>query len=152
MKSPSKIFIHRSNMVTSGWLEDRVHENDAEVEKSLVAEVKQVVSEIQHDMRLPDYRLLHCQRHGLPPVFILKTGDEQILIWPNPPQIASDMLLLFCLQEHQSAIVKKFCIHLNHHPEIPLNNKEGIHLTAKEIYYKYCYRNNLSQVWAYLWN
>ncbi|KAJ3965250.1 hypothetical protein EV361DRAFT_855650 [Lentinula raphanica] len=49
--------------------------------------------------------------------------------------------------------------HLHQHPAIPLNDTAGTHLAATDIHklatqeiYKYCERNDLAQVWAYLWN
>ncbi|KAF8871936.1 hypothetical protein CPB84DRAFT_1753800 [Gymnopilus junonius] len=45
------------------------------------------------------------------------------------------------------------------HPSIPLNDAEGSFFTADEIHrgavndmYHYCFENDLSQVWAYMWN
>ncbi|KAF8229163.1 hypothetical protein L208DRAFT_1106991, partial [Tricholoma matsutake] len=65
----------------------------------------------------------------------------------------------FCPVEHCTAIVEKFCIHLHQHPQIPLNDKHNSCLTAQEIHcravkdmYDFCFQNDLSQVWAYLWN
>ena len=56
-------------------------------------------------------------------------------------------------------ILQKFRTHLHQHPLIPMNDKTGTHLTAEEIHhkavhdmYQYCFENDLSQVWAYLWN
>ena len=55
--------------------------------------------------------------------------------------------------------MEKFRIHLHQHPEIPFADDEGTHLTAEEIHegavsdlYTHCFRNDLSQVWAYMWN
>ncbi|KDR66651.1 hypothetical protein GALMADRAFT_26222, partial [Galerina marginata CBS 339.88] len=52
-----------------------------------------------------------------------------------------------------------FRIHFHQHPSIPLNDLGGSFLTAEEIYkgavndiYCYCFANDLSQVWAYMWN
>ena len=55
--------------------------------------------------------------------------------------------------------MEKFRIHLHQHPKIPFADDEGTHLTAEEIHegavsdlYTHCFRNDLSQVWAYMWN
>ncbi|KIJ32466.1 hypothetical protein M422DRAFT_89184, partial [Sphaerobolus stellatus SS14] len=52
-----------------------------------------------------------------------------------------------------------FRLHLHQHPEIPCNDEHGTRLSPEEIHYRathdmyiYCLSNNLSQVWAYLWN
>ncbi|KAF8225146.1 hypothetical protein L208DRAFT_1112048, partial [Tricholoma matsutake] len=56
-------------------------------------------------------------------------------------------------------IVEKFCIHLHQHPQIPLNDEDHSCLTAREIHcgavkdmYDFCFQNDLSQTWVYLWN
>lgn len=70
----------------------------------------------------------------LPPVFILKHGDQRLPIWPNPPPLHASTLPPFCLPEYRSAIVDKFRNHINLHPDIPINDIEGTRLTATEIY------------------
>ncbi|KIM44630.1 hypothetical protein M413DRAFT_66881, partial [Hebeloma cylindrosporum] len=52
-----------------------------------------------------------------------------------------------------------FRIHFHQHPAIPLDDDEGTYLKAEEIHegavkdmYQYCFENNLSQVWVYMWN
>ncbi|KAJ7241300.1 hypothetical protein C8J57DRAFT_976323, partial [Mycena rebaudengoi] len=49
--------------------------------------------------------------------------------------------------------------HLHKHPNFPQRNSEELYITAEQIYcravremYEFCYANELSQVWAYLWN
>lgn len=49
--------------------------------------------------------------------------------------------------------------HLHQHPRIPLDDAEEPYISADEIHrravkqmYEFCYNNELSQVWAYLWN
>ncbi|KIK52108.1 hypothetical protein GYMLUDRAFT_105494, partial [Collybiopsis luxurians FD-317 M1] len=49
--------------------------------------------------------------------------------------------------------------HLHQHPNIPLNDPAGTHLSAKEIHlhatlevYNYCRKRGLVQAWAYFWN
>jgi hypothetical protein len=69
----------------------------------------------------------------LPPVFILKDGEKRILIWPNPPAIMTS-LPTFCPKDFWKAIVEKFCIHGNQHPEIPFNDEAKTHLTREEIH------------------
>ncbi|KAF8238522.1 hypothetical protein L208DRAFT_1207351, partial [Tricholoma matsutake] len=56
-------------------------------------------------------------------------------------------------------IVDKFCIHLHLHPQIPADDESKTRWTSEEIYhraikemYKFCFQNDLSQAWAYLWN
>ncbi|KAF9506461.1 hypothetical protein BS47DRAFT_1374127 [Hydnum rufescens UP504] len=55
--------------------------------------------------------------------------------------------------------MEKFCQHSCQHPLIPLNDANNTFLTAAEIHkgaildmYTYRNENDLSQVWAYLWN
>jgi hypothetical protein len=95
----------------------------------------------------------------LPAAFILKDGDKRIPIWPNPPKPSAGDLPTFCPKGDHGAIVALFRVHLHQHPEIPLNDEAGTHLTPEEIHegaarsmYEYCFRNDLAQVWAYLWN
>ncbi|KAJ7247186.1 hypothetical protein B0H12DRAFT_986192, partial [Mycena haematopus] len=52
-----------------------------------------------------------------------------------------------------------FRTHLHQHPTFPQNNPEERYISAEEIYrravqelYQYCFQNDLSQVWAYMWN
>jgi hypothetical protein len=92
-----------------------------------------------------------------PPVFILKAGDQKIPIWPAPPRVLESERPEFCPKDYRMTIIEKFRIHFHQHPSIP--NVEGSLLTADEIYkgavndmYRYCFSNNLSQVWAYMWN
>lgn len=66
---------------------------------------------------------------------------------------------IFCPKEHRPSIVEKFRTHLHQHPAIPFNDDDGTHLTPAEIHYgavkdmyEFCLQNDLSQVWAYLWN
>jgi hypothetical protein len=61
--------------------------------------------------------------------------------------------------EHQATILQKFRIHFHQHPELPLNDADGTHLSANEIHhgaakdmYDYCREHDLAQVWAYMWN
>ncbi|KDR77336.1 hypothetical protein GALMADRAFT_225456 [Galerina marginata CBS 339.88] len=56
-------------------------------------------------------------------------------------------------------IVAKFRIHFHQHPAIPFDDEKGTYFTAEEIHhgavqdmYQYCFENDLSQVWAYMWN
>jgi hypothetical protein len=56
-------------------------------------------------------------------------------------------------------IVEKFRIHLHQHPAIPFDDAAGTYFTATEIHegavrdmYQVYFNNDLSQVWAYLWN
>ncbi|KAF7344983.1 SWIM-type domain-containing protein [Mycena venus] len=95
----------------------------------------------------------------IPPVFILKTGDVRIPVWPNPPKITKKALPEFCPKEFRSDIIEMYRTHLHQHPKIPRNNPDEPYLSAKEIHcravrqvYNFCYSNGLSQVWAYLWN
>ena len=95
----------------------------------------------------------------LPPIFILKEGEKRIPVWPNPPKVTAKELPVFCPKEHRPAIIERFRVHLHQHPDIPFNDEHGTCLTAEEIYegavwdmYQYCFENDLSQVWAYLWN
>ncbi|KAJ7810341.1 hypothetical protein B0H13DRAFT_1504446, partial [Mycena leptocephala] len=52
-----------------------------------------------------------------------------------------------------------FRTHLHDHPSFPRNDPEESYISAEEIrrravldLYQYCFKNNLSQVWAYMWN
>ena len=85
-------------------------------------------------------------------------GDKCIPIWPAPPKVTKSSLLIFSPLEH-CAIIVKFHIHLHQHPQIPLNGTQNSLLTAQEIHYgavkdmyDFCFKNDLAQVWAYLWN
>jgi hypothetical protein len=89
----------------------------------------------------------------------LKHGTDRIPLWPAPQKVNAKQLPSFCPEEHRSAILAKFRVHLHQHPEIPINDEKGTHLSAEVIYigavkdmYQYCYDRDLSQVWAYLWN
>ena len=90
---------------------------------------------------------------------MLTTGDKHIPIWPAPPKVTKSSLPIFCPLEHRAIIVEKFRIHLHQHPQIPLNDTQNSLLTAQEIHYgavkdmyDFCFKNNLAQVWVYLWN
>ncbi|KAJ7509255.1 hypothetical protein B0H11DRAFT_2216952 [Mycena galericulata] len=129
--------------VSSGWLEDGVSEEDAEMERP--------ADEEDEGHEPPPT----C----LPPVFILKTGDSRIPIWPNPPAVTKSALPIFCPKEHRKIILEKFRTHFHQHPEIPMGDEEGTFLSAAEIHhgatqdmYQYCFENDLAQVWAYMWN
>ena len=80
-------------------------------------------------------------------------------VWPAPPKITKSKLPIFCPLEHCLKIIEKFHVHLHQHPQIPLNDEDNSCLTAGEIHrgavkdmYDFCFQNDLSQTWAYLWN
>jgi hypothetical protein len=84
---------------------------------------------------------------------------KRVPVWPAPPDVMKSKLPVFCPTDHCAMIVEKFRIHLHQHPQIPLNDEHHSRLTSKEIHhravkdmYDFCFQNNLSQVWAYLWN
>jgi hypothetical protein len=95
----------------------------------------------------------------LPPLLILKHGEKSIPVYPNPPAMKKADLPIFCPKEFQSTIVEMFRVHLHRHPEIPFNDYAGTKQSAKDIHqsctyemYVFCFKHDLSQVWAYLWN
>jgi hypothetical protein len=60
----------------------------------------------------------------------------------------------FCVPECREPILKMMENHLNAHPLIPgysAPTKEGIREWAVKQMYEYCERNDLREVWAYLW-
>jgi hypothetical protein len=76
----------------------------------------------------------------------------------STPPICKADLPSFCLAPYRATIKNKFIIHFHQHSEIPVDAK-GMHLTATKIYagtafnmYMYCQKNDLSQVWGYMWN
>lgn len=94
-----------------------------------------------------------------PPRITLIHGTRRIPIWPHPPKVKKTDLPKFCPKEHRSDIVEMFRRHACQHPLIPLNDAANTCLEPDEIHeaavrdmYTYCFENNLSQVWAYLWN
>ncbi|KAI0671341.1 hypothetical protein C8Q78DRAFT_991023 [Trametes maxima] len=63
----------------------------------------------------------------------------------------------FCPPPHRLPILRLFAKHASQHPLLP--ERHGEARTAEQIYrdvvnemYTHCSRNNLSEVWAYLWN
>lgn len=68
-------------------------------------------------------------------------------------------LPVFCPKEFRQIILQKFRTHFHQHPEIPIGDEAGTLLSAEEIHYgaaqdmyEFCFENDLSQVWAYMWN
>ncbi|KZS92320.1 hypothetical protein SISNIDRAFT_466734 [Sistotremastrum niveocremeum HHB9708] len=60
----------------------------------------------------------------------------------------------FCPEEYRADIVEMMVRHYNAHPLIPgfsHPSPAGIRQWAVEQMYKYCERNDLPEVWAYLW-
>jgi len=90
---------------------------------------------------------------------VTTAGKKRIPIWPAPPKVSETERPIFCGKEHRATIIAKFRIHFHQHPAIPFDDDKGTHFTAEEIHhgavqdmYQYCFENDLSQVWAYMWN
>jgi len=58
----------------------------------------------------------------LPPMIVLIAGGKCTPVWPAPPKVTKADLPIFCQKEHCATIVKKFCVHLHQHPQIPTTN------------------------------
>ncbi|KAF8148319.1 hypothetical protein K438DRAFT_1989233 [Mycena galopus ATCC 62051] len=88
----------------------------------------------------------------IPPIFILKTGDNcHIPVWPNPPKIKKTSNYEFCPKDFRSTIVEMYHTHMHQHPHIPRNDPEEPYLEAEEIHqyavkelYDFCFENDLS--------
>ncbi|KAJ7656928.1 hypothetical protein DFH06DRAFT_1328467 [Mycena polygramma] len=111
------------------------------------------------DEEEPGTQLPKPSQTCVPPIFVIKHGDARHPVWPNPPKIRKTALPDFCPKEFRSEIIEMFRTHLHQHPRIPQNNLEEPYLSAEEIHrravkhmYDFCYANELSQVWAYMWN
>lgn len=153
--------------VTAGWLEDGVMESDALTAEPCEEDGKDQEDEEDESISVCETKLdVHFSVYlgiqdatCLPPLFVLTQGEQRIPIWPNPPKMKKKELPPFCPPEFRETIVQKYRIHGHQHPEIPFNDPDQPHLTADEIHrgavrdmYNYCFQNDLSQVWAYLWN
>jgi hypothetical protein len=70
---------------------------------------------------------------------------------------SNDKTYQFCPPAHRLPILRLFAKHISQHPL--LSERHGVSRTSHdirqdavtEIYY-HCYRNNLTEVWAYMWN
>lgn len=96
-----------------------------------------------------------------PPRLTIRHDGRRIPIWPEPPKVPKKDLPTFCPKEYRGTIIEKIRRHACQHPLIPLqlDNGDTATLSADEIHegcvrdmYAYCFANDLSQVWAYLWN
>ncbi|KAJ7466399.1 hypothetical protein FB451DRAFT_1561138 [Mycena latifolia] len=65
------------------------------------------------------------------PVFILKTGDVRVPVYPNPPKLKGMT---------------------RDDPEERYISAGEIHKRATQELYQYYFRNDLAQPWAYMWN
>ena len=90
-------------------------------------------------------------------------GDTRIPVWPNPPKIKKKQPkkedFVFCPAENRPGVLELYRTHFNLHPTIPQNDPAKRYLTAAEIHhqaveamYRFCYAEDLSSVWAYMWN
>ena len=153
--------------VSSGWLEEGVHESDAEVEreaepKPLDIEISSASQSNNRNDRNVDFiyhRHPPMERHVYPQYWSSQQEIKKIPIWPAPPKVSEAERPTFCGKEHRATIIAKFRIHFHQHPAIPFDDDMGTYFTAEEIHhgavqdmYQYCFENDLSQVWAYMWN
>ncbi|KAJ7852598.1 hypothetical protein B0H13DRAFT_2359391 [Mycena leptocephala] len=53
----------------------------------------------------------------IPPVFVLKTGDIRVPVWPNPPKIKKKMFSEFCPKDFRADIIEMYRTHLHQHPK-----------------------------------
>lgn len=141
--------------ITSGLIEEGVHPNHADPSNDRPLKIHINLKRMENIIQPQPAPAKTC----LPPVMVLKTGDTRTPIYPAPPTPQNQDLPAFCPKEHRKSIIEKFCIHLHLHPSIPINDAAGTLLTADEIHYRavkemydFCFKHDLSQVWAYLWN
>ncbi|KAJ7462856.1 hypothetical protein FB451DRAFT_1494892 [Mycena latifolia] len=87
------------------------------------------------------------------------TGDTCVPVWPNPPKVRATARSEFCPKDFRGEIIEMYRMHLHQHPRIHRNDPEepyiwadDIHRRAAQDMYNFCYSNELSQVWVYLWN
>ncbi|KAK7018772.1 hypothetical protein VNI00_018234 [Paramarasmius palmivorus] len=133
-----------------GWIEEGVHEADVEGERP-------------ENIPLPSDAIKNSsgalRKTCRPPLMVLIHDTQKIPVYPDPPCTQKLQLPTFCPKEHRGIIVEMFRVHLHQHPQIPFNDDEKTKLTAEQIYrnavyamYTFCFKHNLSQPWAYLWN
>jgi len=86
--------------VTSGWLEDGVHEDDGEVPKP--NSNSKEISEDAPEVPATQPPLSTCR----PPVLVIIAPDgKRIPAWPDPPKITKSKLTTFCPKEHRDPII-----------------------------------------------
>ncbi|KAJ7448910.1 hypothetical protein FB451DRAFT_1238776 [Mycena latifolia] len=87
-----------------------------------------------HTTILPPNCLQKPSQTCIPPLFVLKTGDIRVPVWPNPPKIRTTARSEFCPKDFRAEIIEMYRTHLHQHPRIPRNDPQEPYISADDIH------------------